>query len=485
MKREINLYDLPKTSKGIDWKKSVGHRCSFIYGDIKGELEILDYKTQKVKIKYLDNVLWMLTDSVLNAKLGVLIGAINTNYIYSVGHTMMRKGCVISIIDRKTEVVKYESGNKKNRYYQILCNACAKTHWILESLLKIGAGCPYCVNHSSKLFVGVNDIATTDPWMIKFFQNPDDAKKYRKTSNHKIYPICPICHKIQEKEKPIKEIYRLGGCGCSCENKMSFSEMVMCNIFDQYNIVYIKELSKSVFPWVDKYRYDFYLPDQNIIVETHGVQHYRQTTLGHITLHQQKLRDELKRDLAIKNGISGYYIINCCNPSIKNIIKSCEDVGLFELLKINPQIIDCSKLKYNKLLDDVNRCSEILKDNPSIKYADLKRLCGIKHSYDLDRILDILNICIQHNNMPVYVYDNLGLIKTYRSKSSLCRDNTEYKISSITNLNKYIDTGILYKNKYIFSSTALSADDILELYHTPATLTSNGVLMTSGEFTGA
>lgn len=34
-------------------------------------------------------------------------------------------------------------------------------------------------------------------------------------------------------------------------------------------------------------------------------------------------------------------------------------------------------------------------------------------------------------------------------------------------------------------ATALSADDILELYHTPVTLTSNGVLMTSGEFTGA
>ena len=34
-------------------------------------------------------------------------------------------------------------------------------------------------------------------------------------------------------------------------------------------------------------------------------------------------------------------------------------------------------------------------------------------------------------------------------------------------------------------ATALSADDILELYHTPTTLTSNGVLMTSGEFSEA
>ena len=56
--RKVFLDDLPK-SKGfgvnskkeiIDWKNSVGYKVKFIYDDIEGEVEILDYNNKQLLI---------------------------------------------------------------------------------------------------------------------------------------------------------------------------------------------------------------------------------------------------------------------------------------------------------------------------------------------------------------------------------------------------------------------------------------------------
>lgn len=53
--RKIFLDDLPRTYKGVDWKNSVGNKVKFIYDDIEGEIEIIDYmkgKKSMIKIRY-------------------------------------------------------------------------------------------------------------------------------------------------------------------------------------------------------------------------------------------------------------------------------------------------------------------------------------------------------------------------------------------------------------------------------------------------
>jgi hypothetical protein len=49
IKKEVNLSNLPRNEKTghIDWKNSVGCKCDFIYGDIVGEIKIVDYKIDK------------------------------------------------------------------------------------------------------------------------------------------------------------------------------------------------------------------------------------------------------------------------------------------------------------------------------------------------------------------------------------------------------------------------------------------------------
>lgn len=51
----VDLTNLPKDNRGrIKWKDSVGYKCKFIYNDIKGEVEIINYSNAYLTIKYLN-----------------------------------------------------------------------------------------------------------------------------------------------------------------------------------------------------------------------------------------------------------------------------------------------------------------------------------------------------------------------------------------------------------------------------------------------
>lgn len=54
-----------------------------------------------------------------------------------------------------------------------------------------GTGCAVCANRV--VMVGVNDIATTHPEFVKYFQNPDDTKKYVAGSEAYVNVACPEC----------------------------------------------------------------------------------------------------------------------------------------------------------------------------------------------------------------------------------------------------------------------------------------------------
>lgn len=52
-----------------------------------------------------------------------------------------------------------------------------------------GVGCPICAN--VRIIKGINDIATTNPELLKYFKNPEDAYKYHKGSKAKVIFKCP------------------------------------------------------------------------------------------------------------------------------------------------------------------------------------------------------------------------------------------------------------------------------------------------------
>lgn len=98
----------------------------------------------------------------------------------------------------------------------------------------------------------------------------------------------------------------LKGVGCP-KCKSSKGEKRIDTFLHEHNIVYISE---KYFKWdkqPKKYRYDFFLPEYNIIVEYHGRQHYEETTMCHNSLKERRKDDRIKRKNAQRHNIT--YIV--------------------------------------------------------------------------------------------------------------------------------------------------------------------------------
>lgn len=249
-------------------------------------------------------------------------------WLYNIGD----KNQNLTITERKI-VYKKRINTKTNKeymrkckYYKYKCNKCGfdcEEHyknqelreelWILEYDLIRNSGCSCCANQI--VVEGINDIPTTAPEIVKYFQGGyDEAKLYNKTSSKSIYPICPDCGRVKNNNIHINGIYSNKTIGCNCNDKIPYGEKMMANILEKTNINYIQQLSQANYRWCSKYKYDFYIPSLNIIIEVNGLQHYEETTGSwRMTLEEIQKNDEYKKQLAIANGIKeeNYITIDC------------------------------------------------------------------------------------------------------------------------------------------------------------------------------
>lgn len=91
-------------------------------------------------------------------------------------------------------------------------------------------------------------------------------------------------------------------------------EVAFANFLNEYKIRYIREVE---FKWLEKYRYDYYLIDYDIIVELQGIQHYESVEAfgGMPAFRKRKIADKLKRSAAIENG---YTFLSISYSKIEN-----------------------------------------------------------------------------------------------------------------------------------------------------------------------
>ena len=127
----------------------------------------------------------------------------------------------------------------------------------------------------------------------------------------------------------------------------SFPERFMDALLKQLDVTFEREV---VFSWskpsdANKLkgckRYDFYLPRHNTIIEVHGAQHYSGgfEVFGGRSLEEEKENDCIKLDIAIKNGISNYIVINAAISSIsylkESIMENSDFMALFDVSGID------------------------------------------------------------------------------------------------------------------------------------------------------
>ncbi len=137
-------------------------------------------------------------------------------------------------------------------------------------------------------------------------------------------PVKIICPKHgMFRKTPGSHIQTRSGCP-RCRESMG--EVSVSNFLTRYNIPFIKEYRIGE----ERYRYDFFLKGFNILVEFHGIQHYRPVERydGKVGFALTQKRDREKIKLAAENGYR-LIVLSCFNhqkgncldfiPSLKEI----------------------------------------------------------------------------------------------------------------------------------------------------------------------
>ena len=374
--RKVDLSNVPmkKNKGGYLWLESIGLDIPFEYDNHIGSFKIIEYiNSEHIKVLYNNQEFDLLTRAVRDGQIEKIFGK-EINWKYNIGDKIQDIVCThqrdLIITNKKWDDTI--NNRRNNKWYQYKCNVCGydcsiDDSWINEEKLKKGQGCSCCAG--VKVVKGINDISTTDPWMVKYFVNIDDAYTHTRTSSLKFLMRCPICGK----EKMLEPSHLLlQGFAClRCGDGISFPEKVLISILDQLHIKYKYQLNKKYFKWCGKYKYDFYLIDYNYIIETHGMQHYelrKGSKFGKLEEIQEN--DKTKRELALNNKIDKYIELDCRFSKIDWITNSINNSPLKD-------IIDLTKVDFNEIEKYTNSslfldvCKMYNENYPNITIDDL------------------------------------------------------------------------------------------------------------------
>lgn len=365
------------------------------------------------------------------------------DYKYEIGDEFINDKISYRIVDRYVDVQHRKEGfNEYIKRYVIHCNKCGTDKVSLrESQIKNGVGCPCC--RGLVVVEGVNDIPTTAPWMVAYFQGGyDEAKQYTCGSSKKIHPKCPDCGRVSDVASVICNIYRQRAITCICKDTISYPEKFIYSVLSQIEEPFEYQITKINFSWVGKYRYDFYLPNHNTILEVHGIQHYEDENVIK--------NDVAKRKLAEENGFN-YIELDCRFSNCDYIKNSILNNTLVEMLQLqNVDWDECNNFskknlckKICELFEEGNNVSELSKEYKVSKNSIRRMLhvgneIGLCH-YDGKRenILSSINNDNNVKETSIYTVDG-NYIGTYKSAKYIA-DHSEEIVGKVLKVNSIYD----------------------------------------------
>lgn len=187
---------------------------------------------------------------------------------------------------------EYKGAHSKIILYHSKCgNIFSKN---VHDIMTKGSGCPFCN--------GVKPSLYNEQWVI------DNTPKgylyidgYAKMSE-KCRFYCETCKSYfyQQPRRLITD--KIYGCNCQPNKKLTNNDFLKEN-----NIPYQREF---VFPGLNGFRFDFYLPELNTAIEYDGEQHFKAINFfgGEEGLQKNQKRDKIKNEFCLKNSITLYRI---------------------------------------------------------------------------------------------------------------------------------------------------------------------------------
>lgn len=214
-------------------------------------------------------------------------------------------------IENKNKILQLCKNNDKIRFLSfdyrektkkhtvnIYCNNCQQVFNKTWQGFLNNQTCPYCFSRHNINTLGFKKILPKEYTLINDYTGTENKVLIK----HK----CGFIWNI----KPHTFIQKInnGYSGCpQCNHKQSQGEKKITSWLKQNNIIFVKE---QTFLWSsnNRFRYDFYLPDYQLIIEYMGKQHYQEVEFFHDTLHQRQQYDTIKEFEAKTHGLK-YLII--------------------------------------------------------------------------------------------------------------------------------------------------------------------------------
>lgn len=311
----------------------------------------------------------------------------------------------------------------------------------VTSRAKMNTGCPYCSN--IKVWIGFNDMWTTNPSLASKLLNPDDGYKYTQNSNNKTHWKCNSCQEIVY-DKLISNINRQGLRCPKCSDGISYPEKIVRSLLSHLSIDYEKE---KIFDWKKDSRYDFYLPSMNVIIEVHGLQHFQNTTF--VNSREQKKKDRQKRVVAEQND--KIYIEIDARKSNFVFIKNSLITNLSDILDLS--CVNWESVAQDSLSSFKIKSAELWEKGFTFyEIADMLKL-----SYDSIRNyiyeLHELGLCSKHRNRDnIFRISPCGIVqKRFLTLKETLEHNAIFK--NKRHLLKVIESSSLFENTFWFRGT--------------------------------
>lgn len=206
-----------------------------------------------------------------------------------------------------------------------------------------------------------NSIYNLYPEFVKYFVNEEDSKNISIASGKRVQLKCPECGTLKNK---LIDVYGLKARGFYCDfcsDKTSIPEKFMGNLLNYIGLDFMTQYSPC---WACRKEYDFYIPSLNMIIETHGRQHYEETHRFR-KLEIEIENDILKFEMALLNNIDleNYVIIDCRKSDLNFLKSNCiKSLYMMDLCSVDWDIL------WNNTTANTVKRKNIIKDKKSCRF---------------------------------------------------------------------------------------------------------------------
>lgn len=353
-KNWINLSELPrkkrKSKEQINWDDCSGYNVEYFFEEKSGCIKILDSyrKNNKryLKVEVENETYEILSSNFKNCEIKKIV---TDGYNHKLGF----------VINNCEVIGKRLNPRSKEREYKMLCLNTGLTFYRRESRIDSGASSPYV----SGKYVYKGNWLFNEKNVLPFLKDINDAKKFTKYSRRKINCICPNCK--TEKSVPVNNLVQQGFFCHMCATNISYPEKMMIALLNENNIVY--EYQKT-FQELKSRRFDFYLPEYKLVIETHGKQHYNK---GDVWFEKTKESDIIKKSYCKKKNIR-YVEVDCRVSDYNFILESINKTELKNILTLYNEENITNRIKELEQIKKVEEIVDLHKNGKGLTYISKK-----------------------------------------------------------------------------------------------------------------